>query len=139
MRESGHGGTLLVFRRLGGWFKRHFPVLTRSGSDYAQARVAQEQAKARLLSARAEVELARAEQIRAQTRVLSGDGEVECTVFAVGPPPRAANATNEPAGPAPAPVGALLAEVKRLGPGPTERSRLEPRLSPDTGECRADD
>jgi|SRR5215213_5857236 len=82
LREAGPGGKLEVFRRFWNWVKRNFPLITKSGADFTRAKVSQEDAKAAYIRACAEVESAKAEQIRAQTRLLLGDLPMKNAVFA---------------------------------------------------------
>jgi hypothetical protein len=62
-----------IWRRCWDWLKDNFPLVTRSGGRFAEARIAQEEAKARLIHSQSDVESARAEQIRAQTAIMLSD------------------------------------------------------------------
>lgn len=62
-----------IWGRLWSWLQDHFPLITSSAGDYTRAKVAQEEARARLIGAQAEVESAKAREIEAKTRATLSD------------------------------------------------------------------
>jgi hypothetical protein len=68
LREAGGKAGQRVWDAFRVFLKRHFPIFTDYYRDYAEAMVAQEQARARDINADADLKSAKAEEIRARIR-----------------------------------------------------------------------